>query len=101
MLSHGVRNHSSAPEKWLPGRSGVFVRRSIGADVGGVGRPMSYSLAVLLARRHLRHVKRFFLFLAVALATLAGPVRHAAAEDPALNVRASVEPGRLGVGESG
>jgi thiol:disulfide interchange protein DsbD len=46
-------------------------------------------------------VKRFFLFLAVALAMLAGPLRHAAAEDPALTVRASVEPGRLGVGERG
>lgn len=62
---------------------------------------MTYSLAVLGARRHLRHVKRFFLFLAVALATLAGPVRRAAAEDPAVTVRASVEPGRLGVGERG
>jgi thiol:disulfide interchange protein len=66
-----------------------------------MGRPASYSLAVLQARRHLRHVKRFLLFLAVVLATLAGPVRRAAAEDPALSVRARVEPGRLGVGERG
>ena len=88
------------PEKWLPARvSRSFPSLPSPRAAAWTGQ-RALPLAVSRWGRHLRHVKRFFLFL-VALAVLAGHVRQAAADDPALAVRASIEPGRLGVGESG